>query len=294
MLRSMTGYGAVRLAGEGFELSVEVRGINNRFFKITSKISEEVSFLQSEMEEEVRRQVERGSINLVLRFQPTRFTDLYEIDEDVLRKYVGRIRKLRRTFGAGMDLQPRDFLLLPGVIRSEESVVLGKEVVLPVALRGLRRALAALHRMREREGRNLLKGFRGRARLLRRLLEKVAAEAPGALKDYQDRLQSRVDRLLADKELALSPHDLLKEIAILAERSDITEEIERLRSHFDQFDETLDAEIPVGRKLEFLIQEMLREANTMASKSISADLNRYLVEIKAEVDRFKEQIQNVE
>ncbi len=294
MLRSMTGYGAVRLAGEGFELYVEVRSINNRFFKVTSKISEEISFLQSEMEEEIRRQVERGSINLVVRFHPTRFTDLYEIDEAVLRKYLSRIRKLRLLFGAGMDLQPRDLLLLPGVVRTEESVVLGKEVVLPVALGGLRRALRAMHRMREREGRNLLKGFRGRARLLRRLLEKVAAGAPGALMEYRDRLQSRVDRLLADKDLALPPHDLFKEIAILAERSDITEEIERLRSHFDQFDETLGDAFPVGRKLEFLIQEMLREANTMASKSISADLNRHLVEIKAEVDRLKEQIQNVE
>src|SRR6185295_14635854 len=100
--------------------------------------------------------------------------------------------------------------------------------------------------------------------------------------------------LLADKDLALSQQDLIKEVAILAERSDITEEVERMQSHLDQFDESLEAQEPVGRKLEFLIQEMFRESNTMASKSTSAELSRYLVDIKAEVDRLKEQIQNVE
>ena len=290
----MTGYGEVRISGGGFELTIETKSVNNRFLKVSSKLSEEISYLQNELEEEVRRHIERGSIFITVYFRPTRFTDLYEIDEAVLRKYLRKLRGLRRALGNSEEILLKDLLLLPGVIHSEENVVLGKKVVLPVALKGLQKALADMIAMRDREGRNLQRHFRARGKFLRRLLVQVASRAPQAVEEYQRRLGERVNRLLADRDIALSPQDLLKEVAILAERSDTTEEVERMQSHLDQFEESLSAKEPVGRKLEFLIQEMFRESNTMASKSTSPELSRYLVEIKAEVDRLKEQIQNVE
>ncbi len=294
MLKSMTGYGVVRLSQDGFELSIELKGVNNRFLKISSKISEEISYLQNELEEEIRRHVDRGSIFLNVIFRPTRFTDLYEIDEEVLQKYLNRLKKLRRTIGQDQEIQLKDLLLLPGVIHSEENVLLGKDVVLPAAIRGLRAALNAMISMRKREGKNLHREFTAREKHIRRLLAQVAARAPRAVTEYQKRLGERVNRLLADRDFALSSQDLLKEVAVMAERSDITEELERMQSHLDQFKESLKAKRPVGRRLEFLVQEMLRESNTMAAKSICVDMNRNLLEIKIEVDRLKEQIQNVE
>ncbi len=290
----MTGYGEVRKSGDGFELTIEVRSVNNRFLKISSKISEEISHLQNELEEEVHRHVERGSIFLAVIFRATRFTDLYEIDEAVLRKYLTRLRKIRKELGKSQEILLKDLLLLPGVVRGEDNLVQEKEAVLPVALRGVRDAVRVMTAMREREGVNLEREFRGRAKLLRKLLRQVALGTPKALADYQKRLEERTGRLLADRELVLSPQDLLREIAILAERSDISEELGRMQSHLDQFGESLAARDPVGRKLEFLVQEMFRESNTMASKSISAEMSRHIVEIKTEVDRLKEQIQNVE
>jgi len=294
VLRSMTGYGELRLSGEGFELFIETRSVNNRFLKISSKISEEVSYLQNDLEEEVRRHVERGSIFITVHFRPTRFTDLYDVDEEVLLKYLSRLKRLPKALGNSHQILLKDLLHLPGVIHSEENVILSKEAVLPVALRGLRSALQQMILMRGREGKNLKRHFEARAKFLRSLLTRLSARAPRAVADYQKRLSERVNRLLADQEVTLSPQDLIREVAILAERSDITEEIDRMQSHLDQFHESLEAKEPVGRKLEFLIQEMFRESNTMASKSTSAELSRDLVEIKAEVDRLKEQIQNVE
>jgi len=290
----MTGYGAVRLSEDGFELNIQLKSVNNRFLKIISKIPEELSYLQHDLEEEIRRNVERGSILLTVLFQPTRFTDLYEIDEDVLNKYQKRLKKLRRTTGNKEEIQLKDLLLLPGVIHSEENVILGKDVVWPVARRGLLSALKAMVSMRKREGQSLHRDFTIREKRLRRLISRVAARAPRAIAEYQKRLGDRVNRLLADREVALTPQDLAREIAVLAERSDITEELDRMRSHLDQFEESLKSRSPVGRKLEFLIQEMLRESNTMTSKSLCPDMSRYLLEIKVEVDRLKEQVQNVE
>lgn len=290
----MTGYGEVRRSGDGFELTIEVRSVNNRFLKISSKVSEEITHLQNELEEEIHRHVERGSIYLIVIFRATRFTDLYEIDEALLRKYWTRLRKFRRDFAKDQEILLKDLLLLPGVVRGEENQIQEKEAILPVARKGVRDAVKVMIAMREREGVNLEREFRSGEKRLRQLLRKVAEGQPGALLDYQKKLEERVGRLLSNREMVLSPQDLLREVAILAERADISEELARLTSHLDQFAESLEAREPVGRKLDFLVQEMFRESNTMASKSISPDMSRHIVEIKTEVDRLKEQIQNIE
>jgi uncharacterized protein (TIGR00255 family) len=294
LLRSMTGYGNARISGDGFELTIEVKSVNNRFLKISSKLSEEIIILQNDLEEEVRELIDRGSIFLVVIFRATRLTDLFDIDEQVLRKYMERLRKLKTRMGKGQEIGLKDLLLLPGVVRSEDSFVHGKETVLPVAVQGVKKAVRAMIAMREQEGKNLLREFRTRAKLLRDLLSQIEVFAPRVIEDYRERLRERVNRILVGHDVEVPAQDLLKEVAIMAERSDITEEIDRMRSHLDQFAECLDAREPVGRKLEFLVQEMFREANTMASKSISATLSRNLVEMKAEVDRLKEQVQNLE
>jgi uncharacterized protein (TIGR00255 family) len=294
LLKSMTGYGESTEEGKNFVLSIEVKSVNNRFLKISGKIPEEVSYLQNELEEQIRKALPRGSVFFTVRFEPTRFADLYEIDEELLKKYLKTLRKITEELKSKEEILLKDLLLLPGVIHTEEALILGKEAVLPVARKAMDQALERLVRMRSQEGTRLDEEFRQRSERLFKLLAGVKSEAPRALEHYHQKLEERVNQLLSQKGVTLDHGELLKEVAILAERSDITEEIARLDSHLKQFVETLDSPQAVGRKLEFIVQEMFRESNTMSSKSSSTALNQSIVEIKAEVDRLKEQVVNVE
>lgn len=294
MLRSMTGFGEATAEGRAFVLSLELKSVNNRFLKVSIKVPDEVSYLQNELEERIRESLLRGSVFLTVHFTPTRYEDLYEIDEDVLRKYLTTLKGLSSRLNLKEEIHLKDLLLLPGVIHTEETLVLGKEEVLPVAVQALGAAMAKLLQMRAVEGARLEQELRERSQVLRTLLEKVKQAAPRALAEYQQKLEERVNGLLSQKGVTIAPEDLLKEVAILAERSDIAEEIQRFECHLDQFVASLDEQEPVGRKLEFLVQELFRESNTMSAKSSSTVLNQAVVEIKAEVDRIKEQVANIE
>jgi uncharacterized protein (TIGR00255 family) len=294
MLRSMTGYGESTVETSSFSLAVEVKTVNNRFLKITTKIAEEVSFVQNAIEECVRKALPRGSVSITLRFNPRSCSDLYEIDVDVLKKYLKTLEKLGNEIGSPAEIQLKDVLPLPGVVRTQESLSPEKEEVLPVAQKAVREALDRVLRMRIDEGAYLEQEFRRRAALLSDLLCRVKEAAPRAVQEQSRKLEDRVNLLLGQKGVALAAEEILKEVALLAERSDIAEEIARFDSHLIQFVDALGQEQSVGRKLEFLAQEMLREANTMSAKSASAALNQVIVEIKAEVDRLREQAMNVE
>jgi len=294
MLKSMTGYGQATLEGKDFVLSIEVKSVNNRFLKISGKIAEEVAYLQNELEEEIRKYVIRGSISFAVHFEPTKYENLYEIDEEVLKKYLHTLNRLKAELHSKEEILLKDLLLLPGVIHIEEALILGKDEVLPIAQEAMARALADLVQMRAKEGATLDQEFRKRSDMIGELLERIRAEAPQALTEYHTKLEDRVNHLLSQKGVTLAPEDLLPEVAILAERSDITEEISRFESHLKQFVETLDSPQPIGRKLEFIVQELFRESNTMSSKSSNSKLNQSIVEVKAEVDRLKEQVANVE
>jgi uncharacterized protein (TIGR00255 family) len=294
MLKSMTGYGQATTEGKDFVLSIEVKSVNNRFLKITGKIAEEVAYLQNELEEEIRKRVDRGSISFTVHFEPTRYVNLYEIDEEVLKKYLDTLNRIKKDLHSEEEIRIRDLLLLPGVIHTEEALILGKDVVLPVAKLAMEQAIQCLLGMRSQEGAALDREFRERSEVLRKLLDRVKRGAPLALEEYHRKLEDRVNHLISNRGVQLAPEDLLKEVAILAERSDISEEISRFDSHLKQFVASLDDTEPVGRKLEFIIQELIRESNTMSAKSSNTALNQSIVEIKAEVDRLKEQVANVE
>jgi uncharacterized protein (TIGR00255 family) len=290
----MTGYGEAITQARHFVLAVEIKSVNNRFLKISAKVPEEVSYVQNPIEDRVRRSLPRGSVNVSVRFEPSTNADLYEIDEGVLKKYVETVRRLASELGTKEDLRIKDLLLLPGVVHTETALLLGKEEVLPAALETVDRALAEVGRMRATEGAAMEAEFRDRLKAIRRLLDQVREVHPRALQEHHSRLRERIDGLLKGSDASLSGPDLLREIAIVAERADIAEEISRLDSHVSQFLEALGSVEPVGRKLEFIVQEMFRECNTMASKSTSNELNEHVVDMKTEVTRLKEQVLNVE
>lgn len=294
MLKSMTGYGEATLHAKNFVFGAEIKSVNNKFLKISSKVPEEVSYLQYDLEEPIRRVIQRGSIFFTIRFEPTSNVDLYEVDGAVLKKYLKTLNVLQAELQTGEEILIKDVLLLPGVIRTETAFPLGKEQVLPVALETMEKALAHVVVMRGKEGASLEADFRQRSELIRGIVKQIKSAHPRALQDHHEKLKERVHMLLSSTDVTLSSDDLLREVAILTERSDITEEIARLESHLCQFSDTLDSNQAVGRKLEFIVQEMFRECNTMGSKTTDNSLQQSILEMKAEVSRLREQILNVE
>ncbi len=296
MLKSMTGFGNSRIETPDFVLTLELKSVNNKFLKITGRVSEEFSFLQREIEERIRRYVARGSIHYVALLEPTHNADLYDIDMEVLEKYSRSLKAsgaLSSSSGAN-DLDLQALLPLPGVVRVREAVEVQRDALLPVAEKGVDEAMQGLVSMRTREGKHLHSELSARVNGMTRQVQDISKLAPEAARVHYAKLTQRVNDLLEGTEVAVNQDDVVREVAILAEKADITEEISRFESHLMQFDASLDSPEPIGRKLEFITQEMFRESNTMAAKSTTPELSRAIVDLKADVDRLKEQVMNIE
>lgn len=295
MLKSMTGYGEAATEREAFSLSVEVRSVNQRFLKVTSKTPEEISSIQTDLEAVIRQRIDRGAVHFTVRFEPRSAADLYEIDEELLRKYVTQVEHLQREIDRVDDrIGLRDLLLLPGVVRTQETLRLGRDDLRPAAVEAMEEAVGQVVEMREAEGQSLDADLRARHGNLTSLLARVQEVAPRAVEDLHAKIDQRLQQLLGEHRKSLTHEDVVKEVALLAERSDIAEEVSRMDSHLRQFREALDQKGPVGRKLEFIVQEMLRESNTMGAKAGNGELSLLIVEMKADIDRMREQVANVE
>lgn len=295
MIRSMTGFGDARLERGGVTYSVEVRSVNHRYLKANVRLPDEFAPLEGGLEELLRGILQRGSVTVRCSAEGSPVGQAGAINQAVLESYLQAIHAASLKLGEHPSEMTRPtidmagLLQLPGVLRAE-----------PLDAR-LAAARAAFHEllpqactklveMRAREGSALHTELRELCGVVSRALELVRERAPEVSKQYETRLKSRIEQLLPEAE----PVDIVREVAAYAERCDVNEEISRLGGHVEQFLAVIDQDEPVGRKLDFIAQEMLREANTIASKSPDAELSRAAIEAKAAVDRIKEQVQNVE
>ena len=296
MIRSMTGYGEASKQCEGIHYFVEVRSLNNKYFKATIRLAEEFQGLEAEMETLLREKVSRGTVTVNARCSDASESAAYQVNVAALQKYADQLRQLPQVAKGEITLDITSLLSLPGVLQppanEEERFERARSAFLPL----LGKAIEQLVGMREREGRSLVDDLRSHRDYIATRLTEIRGLAPGVVADYEQRLRQRIDLLLKEIDRQVDPADLVREIAVYAERTDIAEEIKRLGAHLDQFGELLTTSQgrPIGRTLDFLAQEMLREANTIASKSPDADISRRTVEIKGAIDRIKEQCQKVE
>lgn len=294
MLNSMTGYGEADGMIDGVSYAIEIKAVNNRYLKTIIKLPDTCIFLEEDIDKELRRSLSRGTINCVLRFKSISANALFEIDEAALRSIVARLNDVSSSVGVKGQIDLAGLLALPGIVRpilpDEETGAKVRELV----VRLTREAVDKLKRMREVEGKFLEADLMGHCDAMARELEIVAQRIASVVTEYARRLRSRVDELLAEAKLKLDEETLAREVAILADRSDISEEIARLDAHLQQFRQICRMEGQAGRKLDFLSQEMLREANTVASKAGDAQIARSVVDVKCLIERIKEQIQNVE
>jgi len=292
MIRSMTGFGAAEYLDDRVRVAVEVKAVNNRFVKLNLRTPEGLGAIEVDIDRLVRQHITRGTVNLTLAVSPRGAAARAPINTDVLMAYRDDLAAAGQRMGAAADLGA--LLALPGVVGDEKVVLTGITGLADRIRQVVAEALERLDAMRSAEGAATAADMEASLADIARRLKTIAARGPQVVAEYRDRLRERVQALLDGTELPVDDASLAREVAFYAERSDINEEAARLASHAEQFRALLGESGPGGRKLEFLAQEMHREVNTLGSKSNDADLAREVVEIKVDVDRLREQSQNVE
>ncbi|HEV3167199.1 MAG TPA: YicC/YloC family endoribonuclease [Isosphaeraceae bacterium] len=288
----MTGFGEARLQDERWSVSVELRTVNNRHLKLNAKISEPYGALEPDLERLVRETVRRGTVQLVLRVERPRKPEDYRLNTVALASYRDQMRALNDDPSHPID--PAVLLALPGVVEERKPTSEDPHEDWPWLSSVVAEALAKLQSSRAEEGRAMAAELLALGRTLGERLERVAARGPDVVSAYRDRLAERVQALVEDKGVTVEPRDLIREVAILAERADIAEEVVRLRAHLKQYGEVINEPESAGRKLEFVVQEMGRETNTIGSKANDVEISREVVEIKGLLEKIRELIQNVE
>ncbi|HEX4055502.1 MAG TPA: YicC/YloC family endoribonuclease [Tepidisphaeraceae bacterium] len=293
MIVSMTGFGDATAERDGTHYSVEIRSLNNRFYKSTIKLPDHVSGLEPEIETALREGLGRGSITFVLKMRTDSAEAAYHLNIPALTAYLQQLQQVK-GLEKMVQIDLASLVQLPGVCQEPRDETDEIEHHGEVIRQLTKSAIAKLAAMRAQEGKSLLADLLKHTKVILTHLSEIQTRAPSVIEDYHRRLSQRVNLLLSKAELQVSQDDLLKEVAVFAERADISEEIQRLTSHLEAFEQASRTGEHAGRKLDFIAQEMLREANTIASKANDAAIARHIVEIKGAIDRLKEQVQNVE
>jgi len=299
VLFSMTGYGEANFQSDALSVAIELRAVNNRYLKVTLRAAEPYNMLEPEFEKVVRRVVRRGTIQVHLRCQRQYAEQDFQINAAALRSYLAQLRSLGREIGVTdgpgfLDRAIGHVLALPGVVPEPAAASFSLEEEWPVLERVLEQALGRMQAMRQEEGRAMAEDLLRQRDHIGRELAAIRAKAPQVTMAYRDRLLLRVQGLTAGVGVEISAADLIKEVSIFAERADISEEIVRLASHLEQFQDVINEPESAGRKLEFLAQEMSRETNTIGSKAGDVDISRQVVDIKGTLEKIRELVQNIE
>ncbi len=292
MLRSMTGFGSATKTVDGCRFVIEARAVNGRYLKCHIRLPEDFHGLEQGLEEIVSRSLDRGTVTVTVRVSGSSPDSGAALDTAALDRYIEQIKPVAEKHG--LSIQIADMLELPGVLISQvDDASRGRVVEIMHKL--LQQACDELDGMRSREGETLQHDLQGSLDEIRGALEFIQERSPVVVKLYEERLRQRMESLLSTVGGTVGDEDLVREVAVFAERSDIAEEIIRLGGHLDHFQELMDSDSgdPLGRTLDFLSQEMLRETNTIGSKCLDSDVSRRTVLIKGAIDRLKEQVQNV-
>ncbi|BBO18016.1 conserved hypothetical protein [Candidatus Brocadia pituitae] len=294
MLKSMTGFGIAEYKDTERSLRVELRSVNNRFLKIDSRLPDILQAFESKIERSVREKINRGTVLLNVNYQSLLQESEYALNSGRLKEYYRLLSDVKKEIGSREKISVNTLTMLPGVLQKNKNNHENTDVLLSLCISLVDEALMKMLQMREIEGKHLAEDIEQRKTGILAMLDKIEMRAPVVVQEYSKRLQSRIATLLAGTNIELADSNLCREIALFAERCDISEEISRLKSHLYQLQETINLNEPVGRKLDFIVQEMFRETNTMCSKANDSVMLKDLVEAKTEIEKIREQIFNIE
>lgn len=295
----MTGQGHASEQNALGTVTVEVRTVNNRGFKCSPRVSESLSSLESRIESIARSLIHRGTVHLSVAWRRPPGDSLPSIDNDLLEAYVKQLQRVREAAGADATIDLSSLLQVPGVIVAAREERREDDQLWDFVRATIVKAIDNLNEMRWIEGSHMAETLRADCQSISEQLDSIQKLAPRAIGSYRSRLESKIEKVLAEHNLEVQTSDLLREVQIYADRVDISEEITRLGSHLKMFSRVLAGENgqvpePTGRKLDFIIQEMFRETNTIGSKASDAEISTHVVEIKCAIERMRELVQNLE
>ena len=290
-MRSMTGCGTGQVLRGGWDITAELKTVNHRFLDVSMRLPRNISFLEQPVRARIAKILRRGHVDVFLTVRNADASaSALNVDLDLAGMYANAAKDIAKATGAKNDVTVSTLITLDGVIQRNEPEP-DPEIVTDVCLEALDIALAQVRDMREKEGKNLRDDLKLHLENIAGLRDKIEKRAPVVPEEYRQRLESRIQSLLSEP---VDPQRILTETALMADRCAVDEELARLKSHLDQMAGYLKSKDEIGKKMDFLIQEMNREANTIGSKASDAEITRHVVEMKSEIEKMREQIQNVE
>ncbi len=293
MLRSMTGFGRASTEADGRTIVVELKSVNHRYLDIAMRLPRYLAFLETEIRAVLSQELDRGHVDVYLNYRNDR-TDARQVEVDLplLTAYREAFALVAQNLGIPNDASLPDYARIPDIMNVVEADD-DREAVTALAAEATRLAAREMIVMREAEGTILAEDLRAKTDTLRALIASIDEKSAGGPAAYRDKLRARIDELLGT-DMKVDEGRLESEVAFFADRINVDEEIVRFRSHLDQLLALFDSTEPAGRRFDFLVQELNREANTIGSKSADADITRIVIECKAEIEKIREQVQNIE
>lgn len=290
----MTGFGSASGQNDRFSASVEIKAVNNRHLKVSTRLPDVLSSLEPLIEKTIRKTVARGTVSVGVRFSPVGQASRYQISAELLTGYWEQLKAISRNGDVPLADSVTSLLTLPGVVSDELSSSLNAAEEWPFLETVVTEALDGLNEFRRREGESMRVELEQCCEQIAVNLDSVVQRVPEVVSSYRDKLLERVRELLGESGATVESDHLIREVSIFADRCDINEEITRLRCHIDEFLKVVNGPISQGRKLDFLSQEMFREINTTGSKASNVEIAHHVVEMKAAVEKIREILGNVE
>lgn len=291
-MKSMTGYGRAKEVRDGKTITVELRAVNHRYLDCTVKAPRQYGFLDDAVKKAAAARIARGKVEIFVGVEVEEGGDVaVTVNHQLAKRYLDALHDLSETYGLRDDVTVMSLAKLPDVLGSER-IEQDAEAMTREVLAVFQQACDGFDQMREWEGEKLAEDVRNRCAAIERMVGEVETRSPERVKEYREKLLARMQEVLADT--SIDETRILTEAAIYADKTAVDEETVRLRSHLHQMDGMLKETQPIGRKLDFLVQEMNREANTIGSKANDVTLARIVVDIKSEIEKIREQIQNIE
>jgi uncharacterized protein (TIGR00255 family) len=292
MVASMTGYGTAELVQENLKAMVEISSVNNRFCEIQFRLPKHLSPLEPKLKEMILSKITRGKVSFMLNWEEAVPVESFvKLNEEAADVYFNIMKQLKERYGLAGDIRLDQFFNLPDLVKVEKAET-DLELAWGVVSGITQQALEEFNRMRKAEGKKLAQDMTERISALNQTILKIKKLTPKCTQAYRQKLESRIKELVDNSKV--DQHRLELEVALMAEKSDITEECVRFKSHNDQFLSALKEHAPVGKRLTFLLQEMNREANTIGSKAADAEISQKVIFLKEEIEKLREQSQNIE
>jgi len=294
VIKSMTGFGKGETNSKFGRFTVEIRTVNHRYFDVSSRIPNSLGHFEDKIKNHLNKYIKRGKVNLSLSHKKNgKGLSSVKLDDEAVKRYYKILKRINKRLKLKDAIKLSHLLSFPDVLIQEQPEYDARSIW-PVLESVVKKAALDCNRMRQREGRVLAKDLTKRIKKISVSIDRISSFTPHLISEYKDRLESKIKDILKNRDCAIDDARLETELAIFAKQSDVSEEITRAKSHINALEDALESTEEAGRRLDFILQELQREINTLGSKALSVKISQLVVDIKSEIEKIREQVQNVE